>query len=667
MSSLKDALMRVTRVARHLELRQPRKTLNYSGSVTSQLGQQDHQHTQNPQFNLLPERKRIPSEQLKKIRPYLKGFQKKRYQKFLEPLEMPELKIYDESTPTYDVARAEANLASKKSKDRIDVFNNFLSERFVFNKMLDFLVELTPPHLKSEETVNDPASLASVLAEQDQQYTQAKGDDVPRFHFHEIPPIPLPLTKDTFRQYIYSLTHLRMLYKNSSSLASGIVPEILFFTHSLDNETFKPYRSVDTYNYLIKYFGYDKFQSSFAKELLLVMAKDGHRPNLELINQLLKICRIHSNRRFLVSTYRVIINYLNLVKRMDLQVNLTTWNRVYDCIDNIFLKEIFLNKMSTANLPILNNMCIRILEDFATTTTHNHEVVTFVEQDLRRPNWKSDPRLLNKVLYHRVSHLKKNSDLKEIWHDMLLETQIDAMTLKTFVNAISSNPNLANKEYLLLATYMKMRNQIAFVPEVLGKLILAICNHQCEILTTSKLVRALIHKEAVERLNLQVEFNEYATGLDRSESPTKKLYPFPYPVPRANIPEHYKMMKRLTQYQLIDLEAITIYFQNESERKELRMPWELLDDAESAEWSKISHSLETDPEYWENTESKSTLLGLNKTAQTTPPEVVATYRTINTISMGVSHDINLIHKLEVGLDKQTEQEMAQRKIYLSPK
>ncbi|KAM9886070.1 hypothetical protein OXX79_014426 [Metschnikowia pulcherrima] len=104
-----------------------------------------------------------------------------------------------------------------------------------------------------------------------------------------------------------------MLYRNSSSLMSGIVPEILLHTHHLENTQFKPFRTVETYNYLI-IFGYEKFQNSFSRELLLVMVHDGHSPNINTINQLMKTCRIHASRRSLVSTYKVVVSYLSLAK-----------------------------------------------------------------------------------------------------------------------------------------------------------------------------------------------------------------------------------------------------------------------------------------------------------------------------------------------------------------
>lgn len=560
---------------------------------------------------------------------------------------MPELKIYDDSPAPYNVPKAEANLTSKKSKDRIDIFNNFLSERFTFNKMLDFLVGLTPTRLKSEETISDAGTLAGVLKEQERQYTQG-ASQVPRFHFQELPPIPQPLTADSFRDYIYFLTHLRILYKNSSSLESGIVPDILLYTHHLDNTEFKPFRSVDTFNYLIKYFGYDKFQSSFARELLLVMSKDGHKPNIGTINELLKICRKHSDRRSLVSTYSVVINYLVLVKRMNLEINLTTWNRIYDCIDNIFLKELFVNKMSAINLPILHNMCNSILRDFATTTSDTQEVVDFIEKDLNRPKWRDDPRMLDKVLHHKIIHLATAEDFGEVWHD-LMSNPIDGVTLKSVINSLWSNPRLQNRTYLMLATYLKLKDRLDFVPaEVYGTLFGAICEESLDTVAVSKLARSLIHVEALQKLNLPVEFNEYldATGETKKESP--------------KIPEHYRMMKRLSKHNLTDLEARVLYCQQEMR---CPMPWDSLSETESSEWESTKAELDADAKFWENSTTKANKIGLVVAESPVPGEVIHNYRRVNSINMGISRDIVLIQKLQKGFEKQTEDEMAKRNIY----
>lgn len=659
--SLKDALARVTRVARHMELLRLAKPPQQTVAPPPQPAKK----------RLRPYREYTPRDQLSQLRPHLRGFQKKRYQQFLQPLDMPQLRIYDDSLPKYNRTRAEANRAARMSPNRIDVFNNFLHDRYLFEKMLDLLVELTPPHLKLAEVANNPAALASVLEEEHTSYLALRFD-VPRFHFHEVPPMPSPLTKESFHQYIFYLTHLRVLYKNSSSLTAGIVPEVLLYTHHLHNTEFQPFRLIETYNCLIKYFGYDKFQNSFARGLLLVMAKDGHRPNIDTINELLKVCRIHANRRFLVSTYKVVFNYLALAKRLGLQVNLTTWNRVYDCIDNIFLKEMFVNRISAISLPLLKNFCNCLVEDYAKTTTRTEDVIEFVEQDLHRPRWKSDPRMVDKVIYHKTKHLASNNDLAGIW-DFMDGAAVDAISYKALVNAICANPNFTHKTYLLLGTYARMKRTLSPTPEIFAKLLGVLCkNEDCyDIAAVNFLVRGLVHDDAVSALALPVENtkdementkDELTDTKDELASEKKRPTGFPYAVPRFPIGEHYKIMKRLTQHHLIELEGKMIYLANVEPNAQHKITWEPLSDDESHHWHRILAQVTADDAYWECCDEKAAKVGLCASSREVPPHIVASYTNLNKVNMGISLNVNLIQKISMGIDKHTEKEMRERNI-----
>lgn len=646
MSSLKDALIRVSRVARNIEqaklpLRPPSQ---HTKSVKSS------------QFNELPSRERISKKELKRYREQLKGFQKKRFQSFLKPLNMPELKIFDEDLPKYDSARAEANHAVKSSKDRVAVFNTFLSERFTFNKMLDFLVQLTPQHLKCEKTVSDPAALGNVLKQQDDEFRKNKYD-VPRYHFGEVPPFPQPLTKESFQEYIFFLTHVRMPYKNSSSLLSGVIPEILLYTHSLKNDSFKELRSVETYNYLIKFFGYDKFQASFAKELLLVMAADGKQPNLETINELLKICRSHSTRRSLVSSYSVILRYLSLIKRMDISVNLTTWARIYECITNIFLREVYVNKMSSINLPILSHMCVRILEDFCQTTQNTQDVVDFLCNELRRPGWREDPRLAEKVVLHIVSRAKNALELKPAF-DLLHEVVIDETTINALAKEVYQNEKLNNRTLVLLYIYTRFDKYVnAQSPEVIGNFIKAITTDDIALSQANFLLRCIVHEDSVQKLNLPVEFNKHAD----LGKPKPRNHQFPYPIPTSCIPEHYRIMKRLTGDHMTDFEARVIH--NQGDR--LPIPWDPLSESEKVKWGEFKELVSKLDPFWFDIATITRDLGLEMAAKNTPPHLIKAYRKLNAINTGISRDINLVHRLKVGLDEHLKKELEQRKIRFS--
>lgn len=656
MSTLKDALVRVSRVVRPAG--PPRKcevpmVILASTKVA-------------PKHTKRAERPRIPQQTLRQVRPQLSGYLRKRYQKFLAPLEMPQLKIYDQRLEAYDTARAEQNLSQKTDPDRLQAFARFLGERQAFDRMVEVLVDLTPSLLMDAECVANDVELRRVLRREEEQFRVSRQVSVPRFHFHEVPPMPQPLTKQSFYDYIYFLTHSRLLYRNSSSLMSGIVPEILLYTHSLENGAFKPFRSAETYTCLIKYFGYDKFQNSFARELLLVMVKDGHKPTVNTINQLLKICRIHRSRRSIVSTYKVVANYLHLAKQLGIPLNLSTWNRVYDCIDNIFLKEAFLNKMLAVSLPVLDNMCIRILEDFCLTTPLSTEVVHFLEHDLRRPFWKQDLRLVDKVLYHKIRHMESNSELGSVFLELWPQIATDALSLKAVANAIDANARFTHKAYLLLCMYNQLSPESALVaPEVYTRVVqlLSTNTERYSIPALTKFARGIIHHDARIKLNLPVETVDYES-LEEALAMKKKASVFPYKMPRVPFSEHYRIFKRLSQNTLNVLEAKVMHHNKVNPEQQISEPWVMLSTAEESAWHETVATLKTHQDFWINSAEKAATLGLIKCKRLrVPPRAIYAYEKYNNMQMRLSNEINTVKKLLHGLDSHLELEMRERNIY----
>lgn len=606
-------------------------------------------------------RAKISRLQFELARSLIKGFQRKKYQHYLEPLDMPALKIYNKEQKEYDHIKATSNKLAQRSTNPTDVLSTFMTSRTRFYSMLDLLVELTPKSLKNEATLLDQQQLEKVLHEQDMLYQQNKFS-VPQYNFHEVPPIPNPLTKDSFTEYIYFLTHVRMPYKNSLSLLSGIIPEILLNTHLLDNDVYKPFRSTDTYNSLIHYFGYEKKQSSFARELLLVMAKDGHSPNVDTMNELLKICRVHSKSKFLVSTYTVVANYLKIMKNRKMEPNLTTWVRIYECISNIFLREVFINRMVSINLPILDHFSLRILDDFSSTTSDTNEVINFIEKNLRRHNWKSDPRYSGRVLAFMVKHSRNNEDLSMLW-DRLNSYAIDGVSVKNIIGNIGSHNGLRFKTYLALKIYFHFKSHVnPDSAEILTRVIQIATQDRIEISKLSFIVRCLIHHEAVEVLSLPVELDMKTNQqlFCDSEEPKPKIYEFPFDLPRGNFPEHYRILKRMTRNHLTDFEAKTILLSENN--KEIRMPWEMLNKNELNLWEDFKAVLSKDDQLWLNTEKKASILGLQEATEHLDKELVQVYRKINNIRKGLNHDVNLMTRLQNGYGAEVENEMRERGI-----
>lgn len=643
MNLLQNALARVARKARQDQPLRRAKPLIFSETGASPAPS--------------PSRVRVPrasKERLRLSRSNGSNVRKMIFQSFFKPLNMPNLKIYDNDAVPYDSDRAEANLAAKLRKDSVGVLNTYLSEKLTFAKMLDLLVKTTPPHLKNADTLKNSSELARVLEKENLEYLSDHYANIPKYSFSEIPPIPDPLTKESFQKYIYTLTRCNFPYRNSSSLTSGLIPEILLYTHHLENERFKAFRSVDTFNYLIAFFGYNKFQNFFARGLLLVMAKDGHTPNIHTINELLKICRIHNKKRSLVSTYQVVINYLNLAQRLGIPINLTTWNRVYDCIDNIFFKEALINKMMVLNLPILENMCIRILTDYCSTCQSPEEVISFVENDLRRPQWRNDPRLAERVLHHGISRAENDEEVQKIMDGLYQEIAVDGLTIYQASSALQNNKQISSPTFHLLCMYLS--STVEKIPENYLALIKGLCNERnsFNVEKSAFILRGVIHDasthlklpiESKKTINKELEVNDH----------------FPIPIPKMGSNERYRILKRLTQNDLLGLEVAIIYT-NHTRKKNIPMPWHNLTEKEILEWEGLKLSLSKRESVHKNAHSIAGEIGLLPASPPTPDEIVYKYQRHNHYGMGSATDSRLLHRLEKGFDEEFQKEMKNRGI-----
>lgn len=528
MNFIKDAITRVGRSARQLES----FTSSQKGNVLLPTSKEDS----TPRVIHKPNRN-LTNADLHKFRPLVKGYQRKVYQDFLEPLEISNLKVFNNDLPKYNSDLAKIVWVRKTNQDTVNVFNNFLEDRIIFNQMMDLLIDITPEYLKSDE-VNNDQTITRILKQQDHQDRMNKFPDItPRYHFHEIPPMPL-LNTESFQKYIYFLTHLKILYKNSLSLQNGLVSDILLHTHKITNTKYQPFRSVYTYNDLIKFFGYDKNQSSFARELLLVMNKDGHKPNIDTINNLLKLCQTHSKIRSISNTYQIIIKYLKLSKSLNIEINLTTWSRIYDLINNIFLKELFINKMISINLPILKNLSIRILDDYMETTKDTNELITFIENDLQ-VRWRQDSKFLNKIIYHKAINVTQDQ-LHELW-SFVSACEIDSFSIKYLFEGIIKNKQISNKDLLLVSLYSNINGSLYDNPDIYKFIILGVCENK-ENYAYDKIafiLRGLIH-DATHYLGLPQEVTKYETN--------------------KSVSENFKILKRLVGFKLTKFEGKLAYY-----------------------------------------------------------------------------------------------------------
>ncbi|ODV77853.1 uncharacterized protein CANTADRAFT_54060 [Suhomyces tanzawaensis NRRL Y-17324] len=528
MNSIRDTISRIGRSARQIK--------SFTNNHVSASKVKPLTKDQSSKIINRPNSKHIEDPQQ-----YLHKYQTKLYRDFLEPLGIPNLKIFNDDLPKYDDDTAILNWTRKSNSKQINVF--LLQDRMLFEKMMDTLILLTPSKLRGAN--KDNALSKNHLLHQQEHESSRMQSSWPTDYYEEVPPIPQPLTKQSFQEYIYVLTHTRFHYKNSLSLSSGIIAEILLYTHKLTNEEFRPYRSVHTYNYLIKYFGFDKHQSSFARELLLVMNKDGHKPNIDTINNLLKLCQIHSRIRSNTNTYQIIMKYLKLCRDLNIEINLSTYNRVYDAINNIFLREIFLTKIQLIDLLILKNLIIKILDDFASTTKDTTELIKFINTDLNQKAWHDDSKLLNKVIYHRglnlrpLNNLQDNGELEKLWLFVgASNLAIDQYTLKALIESIRKNNHIThNKPYLMLSIYFNL------VPKIQGPVDSPrIYKDMIEEMITSAdlkcsafMIKGMIH-EATMALKLPREITHYDNE-------------------KQSMPENYKIIRRIVGDRMDVIEA----------------------------------------------------------------------------------------------------------------
>ena len=190
------------------------------------------------------------------------------------------------------------------------------------------------------------------------------------------------------------------------------------------------------------------------------MNKDGHKPNIDTINNLLKLCQTHSKIRSISNTYQIIIKYLKLSKSLNIEINLTTWAEFYDLINNIFLKELFINKIISINLPILKNLSIRILDDYMETTKDTNELITFIENHLQ-VEWRQDSKFLNKIIYHKAINATQDQ-LHELW-SFVSACEIDSFSIKYLFEGIIKNKQISNKDLLLLSLYSNINDNLYLI------------------------------------------------------------------------------------------------------------------------------------------------------------------------------------------------------------
>lgn len=549
MLSIKDTISRIGRSIRQVE------SLTQSSNPKSPI----KLPATKPCLKVIPKtHTQLSNEGLNQLKPLYTDFQRKVFQDFLKPLNIPNLKTFCEKVD-YNNREAKQNWLQKTSTEPQDVLDTFIKHRYQFKRLMKYLLAITPSHLKGI-LYSNVQQIQHILQEEEKVQLSLERPKIPHNTFHEIPPLPSPLTKESFEEYIFKLTHSKYHYKNSLSLQSGIIPQILLHTHKLSNEKFKPFRSTATFNHLIKYFGYDKNQSLFARELLLVMNNDGHVADFGTINNLLCVVKLHSRIRSNTSSYRLALKYLKFGHQLGVQVNLSTWTRIYDIIDNVYLKEQFLNTLQEKGIPILRPLLLRILKDFSKTTKKTKDVIYFIENDLGMKNWQEDGLVRGQVLCHQA--LNYGEDSAQPW--------LNEFDFKNWLQGLKENENFkGEKSIIMLKQYFARDFEISETLPIFAILIQQLVSEFLDIRHLKQLVfvvRGLIY-EATNQLGIPVEVDSYGDG-------------------NYSIPENYKILARNLQDALPMLQA-KIEFINKFSYEKLPLPWEWLSDQEVQRWEAL--------------------------------------------------------------------------------
>ncbi|KAI3403239.2 AEP3 [Candida oxycetoniae] len=495
---------------------------------------------------------RFTDEELEKFKSTLRLLDRQRLQEFLGPLNIADLKTLGKRE-TYDCETASKNWQVKNFQKNFQSQSIVYEETQIFKKLIKYLVDLTPSNLKQ---VNNEVRLNHIMEKQ--VFKQRLRVD----NFHEITQFPDPITKKNFEEYIYNLTHIRHHFLLSSSLKSGIIPLILLYTHNLANEKFAPYRSTTTFNHLIKYFGIDKNQNLLAREILLVMRKDGHHANQETIDNLLRMCKTHSHIRSISSTFSVVLKYLKLSDTLGIDVTLDTWTRVYDTIRSPQLKEYFLKVLQGEQIPMTRGLVMRVLDDYMETTNDTEKVIHFIENDLNFKNWRCDNKVVHKIVEHRCRH----GYIPEIGNN-------DDYSLLSLLYGLAKNKSLTFKSKLMFEKYCKFTEthcpQLINIYKVIIRQLIDDFRDLRNIPLVNFLIRGLVH-DATQSIGLPVEYYQYDSSA-------------------KTIPENYKMISNIVKSRLFNFQAL-IDVINSKKVIEIREPWTLLSDNEIVQWEKLKKS-----------------------------------------------------------------------------
>ena len=114
---------------------------------------QDQTHYKSPlSWPATPQNQQLLAQRkLSELKPLYTDFQRKVFQDFLKPIEIPNLKTFN-AKEEYDSAQASRNWLQRSSTNPQDILATFHKDKAEFDKLIKYLLEVTPPQLKISTT-----------------------------------------------------------------------------------------------------------------------------------------------------------------------------------------------------------------------------------------------------------------------------------------------------------------------------------------------------------------------------------------------------------------------------------------------------------------------------------------------------------------------------------
>lgn len=265
----------------------------------------------------------------------------------------------------YDSARGVESVRRMKSfrqLDRAAPVSAFNVERGFSEQIIQTLAELT-----------DPANFVPG--------TRNVASPLPPNVYTEIPATPdFDKSPYRFEQYIHTLTSSKFHYKNSSA-TTGIIPKILMNLFHPLNSTTKPLKTVESYNDVIRYFvSLRDFQSVHL--LFKQMKIEEVLPNTRTYNTMISSLVEKQFVGHVSNLNHQCLIFLQEMKLRKLNVDLDTWNVVFDLFQSSLSKQFLMSRRMDLGLPVDLDLVAKTFESCDTPTSELIQLIVDYKIDI---------------------------------------------------------------------------------------------------------------------------------------------------------------------------------------------------------------------------------------------------------------------------------------------